>query len=485
MHQHDLSLLGWQSVDCTSQSFQLFRWFWIGRRRDILSQLLAGVRVSDIRRIGFASPRTSDWMLEAYELEINGKPFAADTTGIPEPDPAQEALQAKLDDLDQKLVGLQKEYEELEATAKANEATEEIQERIEEVEAVAIELFKQKDLLESQVKVNPKSAEATREADLAKLDKVDTKIQTLLWEMPAEKEEAEAAAQDAQDATQDAPPPPEPVPASAVPQDAETLPPLPQDTQEAAQQAQPAGQDDQAALPDAMDVEEVEAQVNSLLEQKTLLEGRLQGIYPWFVDEQFSPALSAEAAVEKAKITLETYDHAAADTNNYVYFRTGGHKYLLNARYLPLTADGGPQEFEIDLVAGPVSAAELRGWAVGMLAVPDAQGQVPDRWHPQRVLVEIDDSIVYDSEEYPLDRQSLEAIRVIPPAQLDEDGTPLAAAPCAREIFLWEAGKGLGLDLNHRARYVNTCVGARLRFEVGDGRFGCDGGGRREPHALG
>ena len=36
MHQHDLSLLGWQAVDCISQLLQLFRGFCIRWRRDML-----------------------------------------------------------------------------------------------------------------------------------------------------------------------------------------------------------------------------------------------------------------------------------------------------------------------------------------------------------------------------------------------------------------------------------------------------------------
>src|SRR5262249_30875317 len=112
----------------------------------------------------------------------------------------------------------------------------------------------------------------------------------------------------------------------------------------------------------------------------------------------------------------------------------------------PLTAGAGPRAFGLDLLAGPLTAADLRGWALGMLAHPNPFGRAPDRWHPQRLLVEIDGRTVYDSEENPLDRRSLEAIRLIPPAHRDQDGQLLVNTPIGRETFVWEAGKGMGLD---------------------------------------
>jgi len=85
----------------------------------------------------------------------------------------------------------------------------------------------------------------------------------------------------------------------------------------------------------------------------------------------------------------------------------------------PLNASFGPQLFELDLLAGPLAAADLRGYALGMLANPFPYADAPDRWHPQRLLVEVDGRVVYDSEEVDMDRLSLEAIRLIPPLQIE------------------------------------------------------------------
>ena len=54
---------------------------------------------------------------------------------------------------------------------------------------------------------------------------------------------------------------------------------------------------------------------------------------------------------------------------------------------------------------------------------------------------------MYDSDESSIDRMSLEAVRVIPPAHLDEQFRVVRTTPTARETFVWEAGKGVALDL--------------------------------------
>jgi hypothetical protein len=101
---------------------------------------------------------------------------------------------------------------------------------------------------------------------------------------------------------------------------------------------------------------------------------------------------------------------------------------------------------ELDLQAGPLTAADLRGFGVGMLAAPHAAAAAPDRWHPQRIVVEIDGRFVYDSDANALDRRSLEAVRVIPPAHFGEDGAVVVNTPNLRETTLWEAGRGIALD---------------------------------------
>jgi hypothetical protein len=59
----------------------------------------------------------------------------------------------------------------------------------------------------------------------------------------------------------------------------------------------------------------------------------------------------------------------------------------------------------------------------------------------------LDGRIVYDSEESPIDHDSLEAIRLIPPTHLNDAARLVVNTPTAREAFVWEAGSGAGLDL--------------------------------------
>jgi hypothetical protein len=113
----------------------------------------------------------------------------------------------------------------------------------------------------------------------------------------------------------------------------------------------------------------------------------------------------------------------------------------------PLAPETGLRTIPLDLDDGPLTAADLRGHGLGMLAHADPYGTAPDRWHPQRLIVEVDGSVVYDSDQNELDRTSLAAIRVIPPAHVDEAGSVVANDPVERETFVWMAGRGQGLDL--------------------------------------
>lgn len=285
-------------------------------------QLLAGVRVSDIARVGFSSLGNGNWTLAGYQVTVNGKPLAAGTA----------------------------------LSQRAQESQDNARFR----------------LAELGVEIGPK------QAVLAQLQAL---IETGL----------------ASDAEQD-------------------------------QRAQ------------------IETELKPLLAEKRRLEKQVEGEYPWFEDTSFRAAGRGDTLVASAKVTLVTQLHPGADTQNYVYFRTGGHKYLLGSHEQPLSGQSGPQEFELDTQAGPLTTGDLRGDALGMLGHPYPYGQAPDRWHPQRLLVEIDQRIVYDSDENPLDQKSLEAIRLIPPVHVDQDAL-VTNTPVSRETYVWEAGRGLGLDV--------------------------------------
>ncbi|MBN2294647.1 MAG: hypothetical protein JXM70_19620 [Pirellulales bacterium] len=202
-----------------------------------------------------------------------------------------------------------------------------------------------------------------------------------------------------------------------------------------------------ATKADLKQLAETKKKLQPLEEKLKLLKAQSLGKYPWFIDDKFVPLGQEGAEIKSAKVTLLTQKHSGAGTKNRVYFRTGGHKYQLSSYNNPLSSSLGPQVFDLDLLAGPLTAGNVRGFALGMLANDQPYGDAPDRWHPERILVELDGSIVYDSDEYPYDRKSLDAIRIIPPVHLDKDGNAVSNKNhTLREVYVWESGKAMGLD---------------------------------------
>lgn len=287
------------------------------------SQLLAGVRLADISRIGFMSRGENNWVLGAYEIEINGNDFAANDDVNVSVQAQHEAARSRLSEIAAEVLPVETDAENLRLLVEAGLATDEDQTRL----------------------------------------------------------------------------------------------------------------------------EEINEQLLPLAQERNRLERQLNGSYPWFEESEFNSPWRTDDAVQQVRVTLVTASHPGADTQNYVYYRAGGHKYLVSSPLNPLSAEDGLRVIPLDIVGGPLAAADLRGHALGMLAHEQPHGEAPDRWHPERLLVEVDGSVVYDSDENELDRLSLEAIRIIPPAHFDEAETVVANEPIERETFVWEAGSGQGLDL--------------------------------------
>ena len=359
----------------------------------VTPQLLAGLRVSDIARVGFSSRGASDWSLAGYEISINGKPFASGKPGAAAAT-LSDADRAKVADLDAKIAVANKDVADLQDLIKTGLATDADRTQLTTVEASLKSLLKDKEKLTGGAGPILK-AKTAQDAARQKLTDLNLKI------TPLQAEQANLA---------------------------ELV------------RTQLATADDRQRLDD------LTATLAQLTTEKNRLQGQLDGKYPWFVDSEFRSPWRGPAEVKSGRVTLVTQTHAGADTSNYVYLRTGGHKYLLGSPSTPLTGTGGPQIFALDLLAGPLTAADMRGWALGMVGQPAHYGQSPDRWHPQRLIVEIDGRVVYDSEDSNLDRRSLEAIRLVPPAHFNKDGQIMANTPISRETFVWEAGKGAGLD---------------------------------------
>ncbi len=287
------------------------------------SQLLAGARVSDISRIGLISRGESNWVLAAYEIEINGRTFAANDEVNASVDEQQEAARTRLGEVNLEISPLETEAEDIRMLVEAGLATN---------------------------------------TDVARLEEID-----------------------------------------------------------------------EALVP--------------LAKERNRLERQLEGSYPWYEESAFESPWRTGEAVQEVRVTLVTAAHAGADTRNYVYYRTGGHKYLLSSPINPLTPESGLRVLRLDLVGGPLTTDDVRGHALGMLAHANPYGEAPDRWHPERLLVEVNGSAVYDSDQIESDRRSLMAIRIVPPAHFDETGNLVANEPVERETYVWEAGTEQGLDL--------------------------------------
>jgi hypothetical protein len=81
-------------------------------------QLLAGLRVGDIARVGFASTGSSNWAIAGYDIKINGKAFASAKPGA-KAKSAQEEAQKKLVELIPKYAKLEGEAAELNILVKS------------------------------------------------------------------------------------------------------------------------------------------------------------------------------------------------------------------------------------------------------------------------------------------------------------------------------------------------------------------------------
>ena len=179
------------------------------------------------------------------------------------------------------------------------------------------------------------------------------------------------------------------------------------------------------------------------------LESQLLGTAPWFLAPHLDlPAPSPDKMIRSARVTVTTFSHEAADSLNYVYLTAGGPKYLIGSPARPLTSTAGRQRIDLDLDAGPLAADRIGARALGMMARSDPQGEVPDRWHPQRFIVELDGQVAYDSDRNDRDRESLAVIRIVPPVQIDWSGSPRSVRHSPREVSLWTAGGGAGLEPN-------------------------------------
>lgn len=319
--------------------------------QDVLTttpQLLSGVKVGDIRRVGFASLAQQDWELAGFEIQVNGQTFHSAKGLKIRPKQLQEEALKKLGALNQKGAPADQERADLRDLIQTGLASDSEKARLKEIE--------------QQTPTGPATAEKTR---------LERQLR------------------------------------GQSPWYVETVPPAP------ASAATAAG---------------------------------AGNLFDLLTPRAHAAAPAATSVPRSVRVTVVTAAHDKSNTSNYVYVLAGSHKYLIGGPQFPLTSANGPQAFDLDLMAGPLEPSDLSGWGLGMLAPPVPRGKDPERWHPRRVQVEVDGKTVYDSEENAADRQTLAAIRLVPPRQLDLDGTVVKNPSNSRELYVWHAGKATGFD---------------------------------------
>ncbi len=198
-----------------------------------------------------------------------------------------------------------------------------------------------------------------------------------------------------------------------------------------------------------------------------LREARMGGKTPWFVASVTDlPVVPAGKPIRSVRATVFTRAHEAAGTRNYVYLTFGAAKYLMGSPATPL-APGSPRQLDLDLDAAPLSDMDIRGCSMGMLAHSEPQGDTPDRWHPQRLVVEINEALAFDSDKADRNRRSLNAVRLVPPAQIDWTGKPHDIHPCPREVSVWAFNSGAGLNIADQPLPLSDGDGAAPQAEPG------------------
>lgn len=318
--------------------------------------LLDGLKVSDIHNIGFASKGSSDWVLEGYEIEVNGQRYASNDSVDKQVGEVQKANQAEV----QKLLP----------------AHEVLTEEIKELQAY-----------------------------------IDTGFATA-----ADEEQLEAKTKE----------------------------------------------------------------LNSSVAPLAELAGRVTGSYPWFHEDhaEFVPSKEEGPLAEEVIVTLMAGGDEQPGTLNPLYLRVGGQKHLLTSEDDFLVDTPGEQSFRFagaDLEEAPISVAALSDIGLGVVGNDRRFDEIPDRAKLQRVIVKANGQSVYDSEEQPGDRRTLDSIWLIPPGHRDGLGQPVFNEPTDFLVHQWHPGMTVGSPVAFNEFPIGADVPI-VNPEFGDPNFGTGNG---------
>ncbi|WP_145351008.1 MAC/perforin domain-containing protein [Roseimaritima multifibrata] len=189
----------------------------------------------------------------------------------------------------------------------------------------------------------------------------------------------------------------------------------------------------------------------SLSDRIQSIGGKFIGIYPSLVEyhKGLAPLTQRQAdkRAKRVRVHLVAATSDRAGTKNPLFLDLGGSKLLLSSENSVLEDSSNMQTFELseaDLLNDPVEIGladgQLNAFQIGVIGSNEPFNAIPDRTALQRVTLEVDDVVVYDSIDSQLDRTSLNEIRLIPPAHRDETGKVVVNAPSALQRFQWHPG---------------------------------------------
>lgn len=178
------------------------------------------------------------------------------------------------------------------------------------------------------------------------------------------------------------------------------------------------------------------------------LSGRVVGAVPWFEesDEKFKPAALTGSKVDNLRVTLTGGKGPQQGTRNPVYLVVGSRKFLLSSEMDPLGDESDPRLFDLaafELAMNPLSKEALAAPGVGVVGSGAPMNKIPDRAQFQRVQLEVDGQVVYDSEKQPDDQKTLPELWLSPAAHFDEGGDVVRATPTPGEVPVWNSGMKL------------------------------------------
>jgi len=178
------------------------------------------------------------------------------------------------------------------------------------------------------------------------------------------------------------------------------------------------------------------------------LSGRVMGAVPWFEesDEKFMPSPVSGTQVQNLRVTLTGGKGPQQGTRNPVYLVAGSRKFLLSSETDPLGDASEPRLFDLaafELAMNPLTKEALTTPGVGVIGSGAPMNKIPDRAQFQRVVLEVDGQVVYDSDKKPDDQKTLPELWLSPAAHFDEAGDLVRATLTPGEVPVWNSGMTL------------------------------------------